>query len=103
KRAIILLSGLWVFALHAISQHGCADSSVHIRYISATDTFNLDRQINAADGGRLCIGGFIGNGSELGSGYLVKFDRENNVAWSKKMIPGGNYTYIAIRNILETG
>jgi gliding motility-associated-like protein len=103
KFAVILISGLWAFAPHAMSQPRCADSSVHIRYITATDTFHLDRQINAADGGRLCIGGFVANGNVGGTGYLVKFDRDNNVAWSKKIIPGGNYTYIAIRSITETG
>lgn len=104
---IIVLSLFCLSCIGSIAQAGaaatCQDSSFHIRYYNtnATDAFTISHQIPASNGGRLAIGQLTGTANA--GAMVIKFNNDEEVAWSKKIITPTGYSNCSLYAITEAG
>lgn len=75
----------------------CADSSYHLRY-DFPEHFDANQQVQLNDGGRLIEGGL----QSIKGSLLTRFDRYNNILWSKEITAGSSYLSLGIKSIEET-
>jgi len=102
-RILIILSGISVSFLPANAQLSCSDSSVHIRYESDKDSFQLVKQVLSGDGGRIAIGNFEPTNRYSTNSLVVKFGADHAVNWSRRIIPDAGFSDLRINNIAESG